>query len=309
MNLKKIFLFLYAFCFGAGLNAIEYPTKGEFSGNFSEVVCRDGQSDIKKNCDDDDCCTSKLKFERLCAKKLRAFKALFRDLCAERIKSKWICTDKLGVNEEAAINSICANTIQSKDMCVTNSLRINSVCLPYDAEVVYSADTLYTLGTDLSFDFIVRDPDNDITLAPTIYNAPIEGTYVLQVQVDQRDLDGSNIIVGTPVALIEVVINNVVTRRTYYPFLSFHNEQFSTLTTVVYLKAGDQVKSRYKVLVVTDTGFQEYIGTVVILGGLTNSQFHMHYLSSACSPIACEPCITTTCDTECKPFCNYDGVE
>ncbi len=270
---------------------------------------------------DDDCFeVTELKVNAIGAKKLRAkcidaYKIDAYNVCAENSKSKQICADKITVNCEASApklsaDYICANYANTKDLCVTGTAKISKleVCGVYRATAVYSVDTTITLGTPLAFDDILDDPNhNIISTSPTTYQAPVSGYYIVTLQVDTLNLAGTSIIAGIPVGDLRIWVNGQIYRESFVPYLSFHPSTAQTLSALISLKAGDLVASDYNVLVLTDSGFSPYVGTVTSLGNGTEANrsfFKIHYLSSDCNgqPL-CNPCCPDVdyCKPECKP--------
>lgn len=236
-------------------------------------------------------------------KKIKAYKGVFNHLCADNIKSKKICTDDLSVNRSVNLDSLCV-----RDLCVTEAIRTKEVCGLYRATATLSADTVYVLGTDINLDTIIDDPNGNTLTGPFQYIAPASGYYSLTVQADANALTGASVILGVPVSVVEIYINNVLVRQDYRPFLTFHNEQRSTLSGLISLKAADVVTIRFKVIVLDDiAGTIDYVGTMVLLGDGTEvdrTLFKIHYLSSDCTPVDCGPCMTAPCDNTCMDICH-----
>lgn len=220
-------------------------------------------------------------------------------LCTNKLLAKAICADALTVNADVCLKNLNV----TGDLCVGGSLRANDICQPYRATVSYSASTPYTLGTDLAFDNIQDDPNNNITLAPTTYTAPRSGYYLLGIEVSQEDLVASVPILGVPTAEIDVIVNGVLAHTSQFPYLTFQNAQRSLLTTIIRLNAGDVVRSRYNIIAVDpSTGVTNVVGTVTMLDGPIPSLFQIHYLSSDCASIPC-PTACSACDTVCATPC------
>jgi len=121
---------------------------------------------------------------------------------------------------------------------------------------------------------------------------------MITLQFDSRDLIGAETILGTPVSNIEILVNGVLFRQSFAPFLSFHNGQNSTISGLISLTAGDLRTTRYNVLVMTDAGFIPYVGTITMLGNGSEenaSVLKIHYLSSDCTDqVECPPCMPCT---------------
>lgn len=271
----------------------------------SDEICAEMRSIcFDKECDD--LCNS-LALKDLCAKKIKAKQGLFKEICAHQIKSESICTKKLGV-EDVSIANVCANNINTTTLCVTGTARINEVCGLYRASAAFFADTPYVLGAPINFDKIIDDPNGNISLAPFSYTVPVTGYYVASVQVDSKDLTGANIILGTPIGHLELIVNGVERRRSFSPFLTFNDTQETDLTFLLLLNAGDVITIDYKVLIVDQTtGTTFYVGNNTLIGGDSQTIFKIHYLSSTCTPAGnCPSCslIPVPCSTECIPLPN-----
>lgn len=238
----------------------------------------------------------------LVAKKIKANKGFFESVCAEKIKSKKICTDDVVVNHCANVHSVCAS-----DLCVSNVARINQICGLYRATAIFSMNTTYTLGSPVNFDLVLDDPNNNVTLAPFSYTAPVDGYYIAALQVDAIDLATADQILGIPVSNIAILVNGIVHRQLFSPFLAFHNQQFTNLTSILSLKAGDVVTSTYNVLIFNDiTGLTTVNGTMTLEGNgspANQTQFKIHYLSSDCERPECPPCTPSHCDNTCYDSC------
>lgn len=266
-----------------------------------------------KHFDDD---TSALEIKNLCAKKIKA-----RCLDAERIIANAICAKKLSVSEDfvalnARINSECVNNLTAQNMCVTGTLQANSlqICEKYRAFLTFNSAYTYTLGTDVPWDVIVDDPNNNVSFVPaTHYTAPVSGYYVLSTHLDLRNFIPTNPtqILGSPVAELQTHVNGIAVSEVYSPFLTFFNSQKALLSTIVRLNAGDTVTTRLQVIVVDPTLGQISVpGTIVIdaVGGEQNSYWSIHILSENCTPISCQntPCDVKpldcdACHTQCCP--------
>ena len=251
------------------------------------------------------------RIHKACIDKLKADKA-----CIDRLKSQEICTDDLlstrACINEANIDQTCANSLSVNDLCNTNSAMLNNVQMyqPVRASAVLNQNTTYTLGDDINFDTVLSDPNGDTTTSPFTYTAPLCGEYLVTVQIDQINLQGSEQILGNPVGDIEILVNGDVFRQALKPFLTFHNEQTSTLCSQLKLNAGDVVTVKYFVRVMTDAGgFESFQGTVDIEGNGTRenqSVFKIHYLSS-CDPLPCQECFVP-CE-ECTIGCPQNSCE
>lgn len=242
--------------------------------------------------------------------------AQFNNLCSEVAYLKELLADQILTNSlcarQANVANLCADVITTQTLSVTGQV-IN--CNNLLAEVGFATTSApYTLGTTVNFDTTIFDPNGNISLVPfTSYTVPVTGIYVATVQLDSMNLDGPTIIGGVPIGEIDILVNGVVRRKTFTPYLSFLTEQQSNLTCLILLNAGDQVTVSYEVLILTaSSGLISYPGTVTFVGGPGDnaaSLFTINYLSSTCSsstnscmtncPTVTLPCQTVTLD--CSP--------
>jgi hypothetical protein len=312
------FLATFSFQFSCAQRAEDYlkeEDQYEEMGYKREVLKR--FDDDKKNCGiSSNDCDNLLKLRLLCACRIRVAcleaQCISADqvdtdvlntgsFCAQSVKSPSVCADRLGVNDSACIATLTSNDIQVDTLCVTGQVRLNEICGRYRAVARLSADTLYTLGDPINFDLIVDDPDGDVTLAPFEYHVPVSGYYIINMQVNQRDLAAADPILGTPTANLQLLVNGNPARDVMSPFLTFSNQQQSNMSAVLRLNAGDVVTARYLVDILTDTGFQFLVGTVILEDGVTATEIVVHYLSSICeAPIPCTPRPCQPCDTSCN---------
>lgn len=219
--------------------------------------------------------------------------------CAQNIKSSSVCVDNLGVKDNACIETLTANDLQAGDLCVTGLTSLGEVCGLYRAIANFSAEASYTLGDDLNFDNVIDDPNSDVSL-PFAYTAPVEGYYLVNAHVSQRDLITPSPVLGAPTAVLQLVVNGQVVRSLMTSFMSFSNHQQSNMTGVLRLMAGDVLTVRYIVNRLSDAGFVPVDGSVTIEDGLQSSEIVIHYLSSACVvPFSCEPRECEPCDSQC----------
>jgi len=255
--------------------------------------------------DDCDDYQTKLTIGTICTKRLKALKAHLKDLRANQIKSDLICTDTITINQDLNAHDICSQTISTNDLCVSGSARIKQICGTYRAWAQYSVDTTYTLGDLLNFDNIVDNPDGDLTNAPTVFTAPVPGYYMLTLSIHQLGISpDTGIILGSPTAILSIYINDVLQTKSYFPYLTFFNEQDSTMSSLLRLQSGDKVTAVYDVFTVDQVmGAISVSGTAVIRGGSGASLFAIHYLSSDCDAPTCTPCEPSTalpCNTTCE---------
>lgn len=292
------------------------------------------------------CCHNELNLDKLCVKKAKIKKACIRELnlpgtfCAKLLSSPQACIGQIMAQRIDAINS-CMTDLNVMNECVQNltattigvsNLIANNLCVPgplkvanllncgkYRANVVYSTLTSYILGTDINFDVILDDPNGNITLAPTTYHVPVSGYYNVNFQFNQQNLvptAGFGPILGVPTANPQLYVNGILVREVFSSFLSFYQQQKTSLNTILSLKVGDIVQMRYKILALDQlSGVIEVPGTVDSIGDGTDkntSQFKIHMLSvdcgteMPCAPsIPCQPCTPMVC-TPCIPSENCD---
>lgn len=291
----------------------------------------------------DMCCKNELNLCKLCVKS-----AKFECLWSDDIKSKDICTDCLKaktlwannqyVNDVCVSDTLKANHIKSVDinanyicsqqgtinkLCV-NDLTVGSLkyCEKYLASVTFSGDTVYSLGSNVDWNLIINDPNGNVSLAPFSYTVPVSGYYTFSYYLNSTTLTGPSVIAGIPVGVMTAQVNGVDLRKNNEAFLSFSDLQYSVLSSLVLLSAGDVITMKYEVLVLDPvSGLMSYPGTVIIksTGVLpVVSGFDIHYLSSVdCSPVICQSCppVELECpivDVDChkrtaqveEPFCN-----
>lgn len=293
------------------------------SASFFQSKANDAE--MKKAGDFSECwdCGNDLTLKKLCAQRIKAKCIDSKIIDTEQLNASQINTSKLCVTDQFSTDTLSGKNISATDLCSTNFATENACvgqltstsacvgllstadflqCSKYAATVIFSANTVYTLGSTVGFDTILDDPNNNVTLAPGYmsYTAPLTGYYIVTVQIDQFGLSGANTVVGLPVTNIELFVNGVITRQTFIPYLSFHDAQKGNYSALLGLKAGDVLTSRYNVFVMNDgAGFIPYAGTVTIEGnpGAENaSLFKIHLLSVTCDGSPCTPC-----DSGCNP--------
>jgi hypothetical protein len=274
-----------------------------------------------------ECCqfNSQLKLSELCVDKLSVTCAKLAQIeahkaCIDKVCSECICTDKLSVTgafatNQFAANSLCASVISGANVYATNNLYANDYHTKYRATVVFNSNANYTLGSIVNFDTILDDPNNNITFAPTTYTAPKSGYYMVTLQIDQYNLVTAGPILGLPVGNAQILVNGIVYREGYTPYLSFFNNQKTTITGLISLKAGDKVNSVYKLLTIDQfAGVQDITGTVIVDGTgveANNSIFKIHYLSSDGNfptPPVCKTTPVDCTDCVCAPCCGVNDV-
>ncbi len=291
----------------------------------STYFFQNSASDVEVKKDFSECwdCSNDLTLKKLCAQRIKAKCIDSKIMDTEQLNASQIGVSKLCVTDQFSTNEISGNIINATSLCATNlvastgcigQFTANSACVgqltaadflqcsKYAATVIFSSNTIYTLGTTVGFDTILDDPNSNVTLAPGYmsYTAPLTGYYIVTVQIDQLGLNGANTVVGLPVTNIELFVNGTITRQTFVPYLSFHDAQKGNYSALLGLKAGDVLTTRYNVFVMNDSsGFIPYAGTVTIEGnpGAENaSLFKIHLLSVTCDGSPC-----TSCATGCNP--------
>lgn len=258
-------------------------------------------------------------WKEACVGTLDAQSVCTNHVSSQDINSDFICTKDLNVANQLCASEVvaqvaCVNNLVANDACI-NNLKVGALqqCGKYRATMTFAANQSYTLGDIVEWDTILDDPNNNISFIPNAqYTAPLSGYYTILLQLDQDNIQGADVILGTPVANLELLVNGTLFRQTFVPFLTFHNEQKATVSGLLSLNAGDVVTSRFRVLVMADgVGLTDYVGTVNILGtGIeeNGSVFKIHLLSVDCLDLPCVPCITgasgsTGCFQECPEVC------
>lgn len=245
---------------------------------------------------------------------------LSTSLCSPLLSAPNVCAGNVTTNSLSS-STVCSSNVNatlgtfqslvSNEVCLPGSTRIADLlnCGKYRATTSYSVNTVYTLGSLVNFTAIIDDPNNNITLSPTTYTVPISGYYILTFKFNVTNLLPSNglPILGAPIATPEILVNGSVDRESYSPWLSFNNQQRSVLTSLISLKAGDQITMRYNVLALdSSSGLSNVAGTVDVVGSGTengNSVFKISLLNMDCTELPCAPsipCTRNTC-TPCTP--------
>lgn len=279
------------------------------------------------------CCSNELTLKKLCAEQIcvdniqienpicyaeiSSQKICGKDVIGENLSAKKACVDSLGAKDICATNAnvtnLGASNLVANDACISGNLRAANFqpCGKYRAAITFAADTSYTLGSPINWNVVLDDPNSNVTLGPTLYTVPLAGYYLVTIQIDQHDLipSSGSPILGTPVVLIELLINGVVSRQAFVPYLSFTSEQNSLLTAMILANAGDKLSSDFKVLAVDPV-----LGLIPVAGVATldadgsslKSLFTVHMLSVTCTDmpcapsIPCTPCVPATC-VPCTP--------
>lgn len=297
---------------GSSIEAMQADRSAQDSFDFES----DQDFDVKgfQNHDDRDDHCSPLKITNLCSHRIKAKSIAAKRLCAQKIQADHLHAEHATVTRKLCAHDVhapkaCLGDLTVENICSNGLTKVNTFqqCGKYRATAVFSTVTTYTLGTPVNFDVELDDPNNNQTVAPFSYTAPLSGYYIVTLQIDQRNLQtfGGDPILGTPVANIDIQVNGVTRRQAFFPYLTFHNEQFANISALVSLRAGDVVTARYTVFALNDGGFGSVAGTVDILGnGSTDNQsiFKIHYLSSDCVDLPCGGC-NFNCETKQDQCC------
>jgi len=244
--------------------------------------------------------TESLCLSSLLAKQLQAEDAIMNNLCLSvGLKAKKVEAQSLNTNslcaQSGTINTLCVN-----DLSVVN-LNAN-LFVKYKAFVYFSANSNYVLGNNVDFDVILDDPNNNVSLAPFAYTAPVAGYYAVTLQVDQINLVTSDPLLGVPTAHLKIYVNNVLVRDATVPFLTFSNQQKSNIGSLLILNAGDKVQAQYSVDQLSNSGLAPVSGSVTIEGGPNATLFGIHFLSGLINngpSVSCSPCpaVQTPCSS------------
>jgi hypothetical protein len=214
-------------------------------------------------------------------------------LCAQNIAAKFIATDRLGVNDDVYFNNLGI----AHNLSVGGFLHATEVCQVYRAVASLSSDITYTLGDVLPFNHKSDDPNNNISLSPFGYTVPTTGYFYVNIEVDQKDLIVSQFVLGSPIAYIDILVNNDVFYTSQFAYITSSNEQRNVITALFCFNAGDIVQARYRVSATNPSiGLVNLAGTVTLEGGSSDSHFTIHYLSSTGAP-GTTPCTPSSFDT------------
>lgn len=279
--------------------------------------CCKNELTLKKLCAEQ-ICVDNIQIENpICYAELSSQKVCSKDAISETLSAQKACVGSLGAKDICAININATNAgvsnLVANNACISGNLRAANFqpCGKYRAAITFSADTSYVLGSAVNWNTVLDDPNSNVSLGPTLYTVPLSGYYLVTIQIDQHDLipASGNPILGTPVVLIELLINGVVSRQAFVPYLSFTSEQNSLLTAMILANAGDKLSSDFKVLAVDPVlGLIPVAGSVTIDadGSSLKSLFTVHLLSVTCTDmpcapsVPCVPCVPSTC-VPCAP--------
>lgn len=257
-----------------------------------------------------DDCDSRLKLSALKAKKIDARCVNARTVNADSVNANTITVESNLCLPSLKADAICAQNVSTTNLCATGTVRVNNLinCTLYAGQAAFIATTTYTLGTNIEFDNIIDDPNNDFSVSPFFYTAPFSGYYIITLELDQNHVTSTspNPILGVPTANPKILRNGLVAREAFFPFLSFVSLQRSNVTALIHLNAGDLVTAQYDILVVDEeTGLTPITGTVEFPdGNLENkSTLVVHLLSVDCETIpGCQnPCGPCPQPTSCVP--------
>lgn len=211
--------------------------------------------------------------------------------CADEINTESICATEIGTgvlcSESTQTRRLCADHIATQTIC-SQVAHIDVLCVNnlhnytrYKAHAKNRANQSYRLGSLIEFDSIVDDPNNNISLNPfSAYTVPESGYYSLCFSVAFTDLAGTSAPTGTPVAHPHISVNGAESLSVYQLFLSLNASQFSTVSGLLFLHAGDVVQFELEVLFMDQANnLVPYSGTGTLLADQTYAV--IHYLSSA----------------------------
>ncbi len=292
--------------------------------------------------------TDALFAEKAKTDKLWAGQACAYMLCAHKGNIKELLSDLLYTDslkaEWADLDKISACEIDTKKLCSHKAnidhLTTKTLCASCDSNLknlewstkykLYAKLGVnqpgYTLGTPITYDTILEDPNNNFT-DHTNYIAPVSGFYVYAIGMDLSNLTGTQTITGIPVNHPELWINGTEAFEAHNAFLASAPIQHVHFAGLVYLQAGDKVSVAHHVRYVDPIlGDMYYNGNVDLIGSDNTYKsnltfFMMHYLSSdsiCCHPchLDCDhfdvekPCVPPCCPCEMhKPPCEVDCHE
>lgn len=269
-------------------------------------------------------CNSELNLTKLCAQCVNAQCVQLCQACADSISAKNLSAENAVANnicasgmiqaaqvwaDKSYSNSVCSVNANFENACISNLTLGSNIIqnVKYKATANYNSNVTYNLGSFLTFNNIIDDPNNNISLSPNSqYKAPVDGYYMLTLKVNSSNIQSTaGAILGVPVANPEIYVNGLLVRELFLPFLSFFSEQKSLISSLITLKSGDIVQMKYNVL---QSSGLPVAGTVDIAGGAGedgNSLFKIIFLSSLGSASSQSPC--AQCPTviiPCSKFVN-----
>lgn len=267
-------------------------------------------------------CRDDIDVERVCAeciiaKKAKIHKIVANDICAQTAEINTLSVQNETANNlcvpgmiQAAqvlsvssnSNSLCAASANIGTACISNLTVSNFLtCVKYRAAVTSAVDTTYVLGTPINWTVILDDPNNSVALSPFSYTVPVSGYYLINFNIESANLAGAATITGIPVSLLTVLVNGTPLIQQQAPFLSFSQNQYANLSSLVLLNSGDIVTMTYNVLVQDPVlGLSNYVGTMTIEANgqfAGESGFAIHYQSSLVQPcsVAGAPPVCAAC--------------
>lgn len=266
-----------------------------------------------------------IKSENITANNVCAQSVEVSDLFAENETANNICVPGMVQSgqvwsDKSYSNSICAQTANFGTACI-NNLTVGNLnhCVKWRAAVTNSADIVYNLGSPINWNSVLDDPNSNVSLSPFTYTVPASGYYLLTLHIDINSLAGGSIIAGSPISITEILVNGNELRSQFSPFLSFNDQQSTSLTSLCLLNAGDVLTTIFNILIFDQSsGLIPYIGTVALKSNgqfAGQSGFGIHYLSSLnCTQQICPQCpqVTIPCmpvTTPCAPIVPPAGQE
>lgn len=239
---------------------------------------------------------------------------------AQYITATSICAQNSAVANEqvqsATIDNLCATIANITDLCVTNLQAPNwKPCNTHRAYLALTANASYTLGDSITFDAIIDDPSNMVSISPTRFTVPLSGYWQFNISVSATDLAGTVLIAGVPVAYLSVFVNGISRQSSAIPFLSFATNVKAALACDLILNAGDIVTATLDIQILTAAGgLTNYVGTMLLNGGplastVNPSSMNIVLLTELCAgdaPITCIPCQPV--QVTCEPVTNHCPV-
>ncbi len=280
-----------------------------------------------------DCCERDGKFDNLCAEcaKIRDMKShkiwvenvRANEICSQNVDTKNLNTEtevandicaqsitgKSVFSESSFTNSLCAQSGSIDSLCVNNLQVANPLqtCIQYRFTAIRSSNLLYTLGTDLVFDMVLDDPNNNFNPSLGQYTIPKSGYYTIEANLVLTNLSTSDILAGIPVASLELYVNGLAFKIRLEPWLSFSLNQSSAFSIMLPFNAGDVLSVQYEILFQNPaSGVSSVVGTMTGIGNGTlagSCSFSGILHSELCLPpsgIQCPPCPVVA--VGCTPF-------
>lgn len=256
-------------------------------------------------------CESRLLLNALKAKKIESRCINTRSLNADSIRAGSLSLESSLCLPSVISESVCARNISTTNLCATGTVQVANLlnCSLYVAEVSFLETTTYILGTEIPFDKVVYDPNNNVSTVPFFsYTTPVSGYYAVTLELDSDALRPftPDPILGTPVADPQILVNGIAVREAFTPFLTFVPLQRSNISSIIHLDAGDIVTAQYNVLALNQFGLAFVAGTTEFPDGSGENKSRMliHMLSVDCdNGLACPtPCTPCTPQVTCTPI-------